>query len=85
MAKRRCWKRAIPRHFLSGLTHLTWNHTSEPTVILHTCTMDVFGDAQAMETPEGAFAVTRAEDRRSASASPGKGAGSGSPYSAASN
>lgn len=62
-------------HFLSGLTHLTWNHTSEPTVILHTCTMDVFGDAQPAETPEGALAVTRAEDRRSASTTPGKGAG----------
>lgn len=62
-------------HFLSGLTHLTWNHTTEPTVILHTCTMDVFGDAQSADTPEGVFAVTRAEDRRSAAASPGKGTG----------
>ncbi|MBP1874373.1 transcriptional regulator with XRE-family HTH domain [Ensifer adhaerens] len=62
-------------HFLSGLTHLTWNHTGEPTVILHTCTMDVFGDALSAETPEGAFAVTRADDRRSAAASPDKGTG----------
>ncbi|WP_210264674.1 helix-turn-helix domain-containing protein [Ensifer adhaerens] len=62
-------------HFLSGLTHLTWNHTGEPTIILHTCTMDVFGDAQSAETPEGAFAVTRADDRRSAAASPDKGTG----------
>lgn len=62
-------------HFLSGLTHLTWNHTGEPTVILHTCTMDVFGDALSAETPEGAFAVTRADDRRSAAASADKGTG----------
>lgn len=62
-------------HFLSGLTHLTWNHTGEPTVILHTCTMDVFGDALSAETPEGAFAVTRADDRRSAAARPDKGTG----------
>lgn len=34
-------------HFPSTLRHSTWNHTSAPTAILHTCTMDVFGDALA--------------------------------------
>lgn len=31
-------------HFPSRLRHSTWNHTKKPTTILHTCTMDVFGD-----------------------------------------
>lgn len=31
-------------HFPSTLKHSTWNHTNAPTTILHTCTMDVFGD-----------------------------------------
>ncbi|ADO44271.1 probable transcriptional regulator (plasmid) [Ketogulonicigenium vulgare Y25] len=37
-------------HFSSGDVHSTWNHTSSPTTFLHTCTMDVFDDAQAVET-----------------------------------
>lgn len=32
-------------HFDSRRVHSTWNHTGETTTILHSCTMDVFGDA----------------------------------------
>lgn len=32
-------------HFASTRTHATWNHTNEPTTVLHACTMDVFGEA----------------------------------------
>ncbi|WP_226626581.1 helix-turn-helix domain-containing protein [Alloyangia pacifica] len=31
-------------HFSSRRRHATWNHTPEPAVMLHVCTMDVFGD-----------------------------------------
>lgn len=31
-------------HFASPRTHSTWNHTDQTTTLLHTCTMDVFGD-----------------------------------------
>ena len=31
-------------HFQSTRVHSTWNHTIRPATILHTCTMDVFGD-----------------------------------------
>ncbi|WP_246045539.1 helix-turn-helix domain-containing protein [Rubellimicrobium roseum] len=31
-------------HFASTRVHSTWNHTNEPTTILHACTMDVFGE-----------------------------------------
>jgi quercetin dioxygenase-like cupin family protein len=31
-------------HFASSRVHSTWNHTQETATILHTCTMDVFGD-----------------------------------------
>ena len=31
-------------HFASHRTHSTWNHTDTPATILHTCTMDVFGE-----------------------------------------
>lgn len=34
-------------HFPSTRTHSTWNHTDTPATILHTCTMDVFGDGDA--------------------------------------
>ncbi|MCX7302532.1 MAG: cupin domain-containing protein [Rhodobacterales bacterium] len=33
-------------HFASTRVHSTWNHTTGTTTILHTCTMDVFGDSQ---------------------------------------
>lgn len=31
-------------HFPSTRIHSSWNHTGIPATILHTCTMDVFGD-----------------------------------------
>ena len=31
-------------HFASTRTHTTWNHTDRPAVMLHTCTMQYFGD-----------------------------------------
>lgn len=46
-------------HFLSALTHATWNHTDRPATIFHTCTMDVFGDGKAVDTPSASFVVTR--------------------------
>lgn len=54
-------------HFPSVRTHTMWNHTSEPTTILHTCTMDVFGDGAPAGTPNDSLAVTRAEKRRTVS------------------
>lgn len=40
-------------HFASTRVHSTWNHTDHPTTILHTCTMDVFGDARPRAGHEG--------------------------------
>lgn len=34
-------------HFPSTKVHSSWNHMSSPSTILHTCTMDVFGDGEA--------------------------------------
>lgn len=34
-------------HFLSHKVHSSWNHTSEPVVLLHVCTMDVFGERES--------------------------------------
>lgn len=31
-------------HFLSARVHTTWNHTDRTSVMLHTCTLDYFGD-----------------------------------------
>ena len=31
-------------HFASTRTHTTWNHTDRPAIMLHTCTMEYFGD-----------------------------------------
>lgn len=31
-------------HFASSRTHTTWNHTDRPAIMLHTCTMEYFGD-----------------------------------------
>ena len=42
-------------HFPSTLSHSTWNHTTEPTTIFHTCTMDVFGDGEEREPDETAL------------------------------
>jgi transcriptional regulator with XRE-family HTH domain len=49
-------------HFPSKLVHSSWNHTNRPATILHTCTMDVFGDSDADNAPE-APAVSRTQDR----------------------
>ncbi|WP_448956085.1 helix-turn-helix domain-containing protein [Labrys neptuniae] len=51
-------------HFPSTRTHATWNHTDQPATILHTCTMDVFGDGAPSGRPETTLAVTRAGDPR---------------------
>jgi transcriptional regulator with XRE-family HTH domain len=53
-------------HFPSTRTHSTWNHTSSPTTILHTCTMDVFGDEPVIRNGETEMAVTRGRSRTSA-------------------
>lgn len=53
-------------HFPSTLTHVTWNHTSEPATVFHTCTMDVFGDGEpSAETPPS-LVVKRAAAERGA-------------------
>lgn len=39
-------------HFDSTRQHSSWNHTTEPTTILHVCTMNVFGsELDTMEVP----------------------------------
>jgi transcriptional regulator with XRE-family HTH domain len=53
-------------HFPSARTHVTWNHTTSPTTVLHTCTMDVFGDGTPAEGASNSVAVSRATGRRSA-------------------
>jgi len=52
-------------HFPSRRTHSTWNHTSAPAKILHTCTMDVFGDEPRQRYGESEMAVRRSKTRRS--------------------
>lgn len=37
-------------HFQSSRVHSTWNHTLQPATVLHTCTMDVFGDEPTAES-----------------------------------
>jgi len=32
-------------HFQSQRVHTTWNHTQQPAVMLHICTMEYFGDS----------------------------------------
>jgi len=53
-------------HFPSTRTHVTWNHTTAPTTVLHTCTMDVFGDGTPTGRAETSMAVSRATGRKSA-------------------
>lgn len=53
-------------HFPSTRTHVTWNHTTEPATIFHTCTMDVFGDGEPSGDPNTSLVVSRAALRRSA-------------------
>lgn len=50
-------------HFSSARTHVTWNHTASPTTVLHTCTMDVFGDDTPTGDPDTSLHVARAADR----------------------
>ena len=50
-------------HFPSTVVHATWNHTTEPTLIFHTCTMDVFGDGEPSGDPNTSLVITRAVDR----------------------
>lgn len=57
-------------HFPSIRTHVTWNHTTQTTLILHTCTMDVFGDGKPSGRPETSMAVSRANGRKSAPKQP---------------
>lgn len=51
-------------HFLSTRVHSTWNHTTEPTVVFHTCTMDVFGDEEKSITDNTSVAIARAKNRK---------------------
>ncbi|SMH56308.1 helix-turn-helix domain-containing protein [Mesorhizobium australicum] len=47
-------------HFPSRRVHSSWNHTSTPSTILHTCTMDVFRDNEA-NSSSNPGAVTASE------------------------
>lgn len=53
-------------HFPSTRTHVTWNHTDGPTTVLHTCTMDVFGDGVPTGDADNTTAVRRNGKLRSA-------------------
>ncbi len=46
-------------HFPSTKIHSTWNHTDQPTTILHTGTMDVFGEEPAQSETEPGIAIRR--------------------------
>jgi len=46
-------------HFLSTQIHSTWNHTDLPTTILHTGTMDVFGEDQTQGEAGPGIAIRR--------------------------
>ncbi len=48
-------------HFASTRQHSSWNHTDQPTSILHVCTMDVFGDNPADSDKPGNRAGHRSE------------------------
>ena len=51
-------------HFPSTRTHSTWNHTSLPATILHTCTMDVFGDEPLERRNDAELTVRRNNNGR---------------------
>lgn len=53
-------------HFPSTRTHVTWNHTDGPTTVLHTCTMDVFGEGVPTGRAETSMAVRRNSGLKSA-------------------
>ena len=40
---------------------MTWNHTTSTDDVLHTCTMDVFGDGTPAGKPETSMAVSRGQ------------------------
>ena len=43
-------------HFASTRLHSAWNHGTAPAVVLHVCTMDVFGDREPDAGPPGSRA-----------------------------
>ena len=43
-------------HFASTRRHSAWNHGTAPAVVLHVCTMDVFGDREPESGPPGSRA-----------------------------
>jgi transcriptional regulator with XRE-family HTH domain len=51
-------------HFPSTVVHATWNHTTETTLIFHTCTMDVFGDGEPSGEANASLVITRAPDEQ---------------------
>ncbi|MGE0503535.1 MAG: helix-turn-helix domain-containing protein [Rhizobiaceae bacterium] len=53
-------------HFQSTRVHSTWNHTTRATTILHTCTMDVFGDETKAGGRGAGLAVRRNAGLKSA-------------------
>ncbi len=69
-------------HFPSSRVHATWNHTDQTTIVLHTCTIDVFGDVYAdppvVAGGDGAIAINRAAKRKRYSTKPIKKEGSAS-------
>lgn len=53
-------------HFPSTRTHSTWNHSIRPATVLHTCTMDVFGEDSTAGSVETSMAVRRSNGLKSA-------------------
>lgn len=51
-------------HFPSTRTHDVWNHTDGITSVLHTCTMDVFGDGRPSGEVATSMVVSRANGRK---------------------
>jgi transcriptional regulator with XRE-family HTH domain len=60
-------------HFPSTKTHSTWNHTTSPTTILHTCTMDVFGDEPREQHRHADLTTAKGAGRKRAARSSKKG------------
>ena len=46
-------------HFQSMHKHSVWNHTMETSSLLHTCTMDVFGEADMQSPSTEVVSITR--------------------------
>lgn len=66
-------------HFASTRKHSTWNHTSSTTTILHTCTMDIFGDEPREGDAFAGLVVTRNGPKRKARSQPRKAAAAAAP------